>query len=139
MGEEMSGQGWCLEPQGIVLRIRPRTSVSPWVPIIPRIFSSLFSLLLPPPSFFPYLPPPGSSPCDGSFHFGFSTSEGQRQISWVSVLHRAQPLHLLLPPQRPASLGEGQGPWLCGVCVHVCLREWAHTSVQSPAADQLLT
>lgn len=43
------------------------------------------------------------------------------------------------PPQRPASLGEGQSPWLCGVCVHVCLREWAHTSVQSPAADQLLT
>lgn len=117
----MSGQGWCLESQGIVLSIRPRTSVSPWVPIIPRVFSSLFSLLLPPPSFFPYLPPPRSSPCDGSFHFGFSTSKGQSQIPWVSVLHRAQPLHLLLPPRR------GQHPWVkvrargCVACVCTCV------------------
>lgn len=39
----------------------------------------------------------------------------------------------------------GQHRWVkvrahgCAVCAHVCLREWGHTSVQSPAADQLLT
>lgn len=101
----------------------------------------LFSLLPapPPPSFFLSFPSPRSSPCNGSFCFGFSTSKGQSRIPWASVLSQPQPLHLLLPLQRPVSLGEGQGPWLRGVCGHVCLREWGHTSVQSRAADQLLT
>lgn len=129
-----------------VLITQPLTSVSPWVPIIPHsFFSPLFSspsILFPPlsQSVFPSFPPPSSSPCDGSFCFGFSTSKEQSWVPWVSVLRQAQPLHLLLPPQRPAPLGEGQGPrLLCGVCAHMCLPEWGRTSVQSLTADQLLT
>lgn len=40
-----------------MLSIQPLTSASPWIPVIPHAFSSLFSLLLPlHPFFLPFLP-----------------------------------------------------------------------------------
>ena len=96
----------------------------------------------PPPPFFPSFSPP--TPTPGAplvmVHSAlvFQHQRGSAGSPGCQSLRQAQPLHLLLPLQRPALLGEVRALG-CVACVHTCPREWEPTSVQSPAADQLLT
>lgn len=83
---------------------------------VPPHLNSIFSFL------FPH-PPPRSSPCDGSFCFGLSTSKGQRQLPWASALAKPSRSICSFPCR-------GQRQWVkvrahgCGGCVHVYPREW---------------